>query len=180
MARPRAANISRMRVGDRLVRDAASTPITSAIASRVMSSCVGPRPPHTITASASPEREAQRVDDPGQVVAHLHLEVRVDARRGQLLADPRRVGVDDLAEQQLGADGDDLTAHRHGNADLRAVDCGTRHLLCGTRRARAGTARRDTTVRTTATHSRVSPEPAASTAVSGSSAKPTPAAGTAS
>ena len=29
----------------------------------------------------------------------------------ELLADPRRVGVDDLAEQQLGADRDDLTAH---------------------------------------------------------------------
>ena len=51
MRRPRAANRSRM-------RSAASssvtswTPITSAMASRVMSSWVGPRPPHTITASA--------------------------------------------------------------------------------------------------------------------------------
>ena len=43
-------------------------------------------------------------------------------RSGQLVADPGRVGVDDLAEQQLGADGDDLTLHA-ASAPIRAVGC---------------------------------------------------------
>ena len=51
MRRPRAANMSR------ITSATASScsnvvPITSAIASRVMSSWVGPSPPHTMTASA--------------------------------------------------------------------------------------------------------------------------------
>ena len=46
-----------------------------------------------------------------QVVAHLGLEVGVDPGQRELLADPRRVGVDHLPEQQLGADGDHLTPH---------------------------------------------------------------------
>ena len=45
------------------------------------------------------------------VVAHLGLEVRVDADERQLLPDVGRIGVDDLAEQQLGTDGDDFTPH---------------------------------------------------------------------
>ena len=37
--------------------------------------------------------------------------------RGELLAEPLRVGVGDLAEQQLGADRDDLDPHvSHGRA----------------------------------------------------------------
>ena len=51
------------------------------------------------------EQVAEHALDPGCVVADLHLEVRGDAVGRQLLADPRRVGVDDLSEQQLGADG---------------------------------------------------------------------------
>ncbi len=46
-----------------------------------------------------------------QVVAHLAVLVTLDARRRELLADPGTVGVDDLAEQQLGADRQDLTPH---------------------------------------------------------------------
>ena len=46
-----------------------------------------------------------------EVVAHLAVLVRVDADGGELLADPRAVRVDDLAEQQLGADGEDVTPH---------------------------------------------------------------------
>ena len=60
-----------------------STPITSAIASRVMSSWVGPRPPHTITASAAVEREPQRRHDAGQVVADLGLESASRCRRAR-------------------------------------------------------------------------------------------------
>jgi len=44
-------------------------------------------------------------------------EVRVDARQRELLADPRRIRVDDLAQQQLGPDGNDLAAH--GGASYR-------------------------------------------------------------
>ena len=39
-----------------------------------------------------------------EIVADLGLEVRIDAGQRQLLADPGRIAVDDLAEQQLGAD----------------------------------------------------------------------------
>ena len=51
IARPRDENSSRITSATAGWRTS-STPITAAIASRVMSSCVGPRPPHTITASA--------------------------------------------------------------------------------------------------------------------------------
>ena len=68
-------------------------------------------PAATITASLRSRADLQRLDDAVEVVADLGLEVRVDAGQRELLADPRRVGVDDLAEQQLGADGDDFTAH---------------------------------------------------------------------
>jgi len=57
----------------------------------------------------------QRLDDrlahAAEVVADLDLEMRVDAAQGELLADPCRIGVDDLAEQQLGADGNDVATH---------------------------------------------------------------------
>ena len=85
--------------------------MTSAIASRVMSSWVGPRPPHRMTASLRSSARRIDGDDAPEVVPDLGLEVRVDAGERQLLADPGRVAVDDLAEQQLGAYGDDLAAH---------------------------------------------------------------------
>ncbi len=46
-----------------------------------------------------------------EVVAHLAVLARVDPHRGELLTDPGTVRVDDLAEQQLGADGEDVTPH---------------------------------------------------------------------
>jgi hypothetical protein len=57
------------------------------------------------------ETMADRLDDPLKIVADFGLEVGVDPGQRQLLAHPGGVGVDDLAEQQLGADGDDLSAH---------------------------------------------------------------------
>ena len=86
-------------------RCTSSTPITAAIASRVRSSWVGPSPPHD-DHGVGVGRAARRSDglDAADVVADLDLQQRVDAVGGQLLADPRRVGVDDLAEQQLGPD----------------------------------------------------------------------------
>ena len=57
------------------------------------------------------EGPPQRSHDAVEVVTDLPLGQRVDAVGGELLPDPRRVGVDDLAEQQLGADGDDVTSH---------------------------------------------------------------------
>ena len=50
-------------------------------------------------------------DHPGQVVADLAVLVAVDAGVGELLADPGAVRVDDLAEDELGADRQDLTPH---------------------------------------------------------------------
>ena len=53
---------------------------------------------------------------------------RGDAAGGQLLADPRRVGVDDLPEQQLGADGEDVTSH--GPASRLGAAAGMRRRYC--------------------------------------------------
>ena len=53
MSRPRDPNMARMR-SSISGRPASSTPMTSAMTSRVMSSWVGPRPPHTMTASLRP------------------------------------------------------------------------------------------------------------------------------
>src|SRR5204863_5644580 len=78
----------------------------------------------------------QRLADAGldarEVVADLDLEVGVDAGQRQLLADPGRVAVDDDAEQQLGADGDNLTAHcapPNSNASPRLADEACLQLL---------------------------------------------------
>ena len=57
------------------------------------------------------ERGAQGEDDPLVVVTDRLVEVRGDADRGQLFAEPSRVGVGDLPEQQLGPHRDDLDAH---------------------------------------------------------------------
>ena len=84
--------------------------MTSAIASRVMSSCVGPRPPHMITPSdrASAVRSARRS---GRGCPRRADGMAGDPGRGELLAEPLRVGVGDLTEEQLGADRDDLDPH---------------------------------------------------------------------
>ena len=110
ISRPRDANMAAMRSTIASSRTSV-TFITSAMASRVMSSCVGPSPPHTMTASlrASAVRRASTMRSRLSPTLVWKCESMPDQR--QLLADPRRVGVDDLAEQQLGADGDDLTAH---------------------------------------------------------------------
>ena len=57
------------------------------------------------------EHLAHRADHPAQVVADLAVLHRVDADRGELLADPRGVRIDDLAEQELGADREDVSPH---------------------------------------------------------------------
>ena len=115
MRRPRDANMRRI-TSATPSSTTSSTPITSAIASRVMSSWVGPEAAAHDHGVGPRQRGAQPVDDAGVVVAHLGLEEAVDAAGGELLADPGRVGVDDLAEQQLGADGDDVAAQGHGVA----------------------------------------------------------------
>jgi hypothetical protein len=71
----------------------------------------GPEAPADDHAVGARQRGAQRAHDPGVIVADGLVEVRVHARRGHLLAEPHRVGVGDLAEQQLRADGDDLDPH---------------------------------------------------------------------
>ena len=60
---------------------------------------------------AARKADADALDHALEVVADLGLKMRVDADERQLLADPARIGVDDLAEQQLGADRDDFAAH---------------------------------------------------------------------
>ena len=48
---------------------------------------------------------------PLRVVPHHRLVVQVDAHGGQLLGDVRRVGVDDVAQQQLRAHAQNLSGH---------------------------------------------------------------------
>ena len=90
----------------------AARPSTPAIASRVRSSCVGPRPPHTSTASErdSRSRNASTMRDWLSPIGAML--VRVDARQRELLTDPGTVRVDDLPEKQFRTDGENLTAHR--------------------------------------------------------------------
>jgi hypothetical protein len=49
--------------------------------------------------------------DPFQVVSHRALEMQVQAHGGQLLGDVGRVGVHDLAQQQLRSHGNDFCFH---------------------------------------------------------------------
>ena len=60
---------------------------------------------------AARERGAKRQHDALVVVADVLVEVRADPVRRELLAEPLRVRVGDLAEQQLRADRDDLNPH---------------------------------------------------------------------
>ncbi|HVJ99056.1 MAG TPA: molybdopterin-binding protein, partial [Acidimicrobiia bacterium] len=53
----------------------------------------------------------QRGNDASLVVADRPVFERVNSRRGELLPDPRAVGVDDLAQEQFGADREDFTFH---------------------------------------------------------------------
>ena len=74
-----------------------------------------------VVGGAEPAADDHRVgidEHPGEhslnaseVVADLHLQQRVDPRRGELFADPLAVRVGDLAEQQFRADGEDVTPH---------------------------------------------------------------------
>jgi hypothetical protein len=74
------------------------------------------------------QQASQLGGDASDVVADLDLHERVDATGGELLAEPRRVGVDDLAEQQLGADRQHVAAHQ---AAWRAAATGReRRVAC--------------------------------------------------
>ena len=131
----RLANSSRMTSATASSCTSSTPPITAAIASRVTSSWVGPRPPVTITASASSSsRRSARLDAP-DVVADLDLQQRPDAVQGQPITDPRRVGVVDLTEQELRPDGEDVTAH---GADRRTSARSGRHADGRGRRLGAG------------------------------------------
>ena len=57
------------------------------------------------------DQVTQRAHHAREVVADLAVVVGVDARLGQLLADPGTVGVDDLPEEQFGSDGEHVAAH---------------------------------------------------------------------
>ena len=65
-------------------------------------------------------REPQRLDDPPLVVADGLVMGDVDADRSELLGHPLGVGVGDLAEQQLGADRQDVSSHSSTPATLAA------------------------------------------------------------
>ena len=86
---------------------------------------------------AALERLPDAGNDAPVVVADLALEVRIDPGKRQLAPDPGRVGVDDLAEQQLRADGDDFAAHGRNLQGERVAVC----------RQFGGRSRRDVAVR---------------------------------
>ena len=75
---------------------------------------------------ASIDRETQDLDHPIQIVADLGLVVAVDTDEGELLADPRRVRVDDLPEQQFGADRDHFTLHVSSERNRLSRRCDSR------------------------------------------------------
>src|SRR4029079_15894512 len=72
----------------------------------------GPEPTADDDGVGAAEQLAQALHHAVEVVADLAVLTGVDARHRQLLADPGAVGVDDLAEQEVGADGQDVTPHR--------------------------------------------------------------------
>src|ERR1700759_4265749 len=92
--------------------NSSSTPITWASPPRVMSSWVGPHPPAANHAVAARQPAAEAHHHASHVVADLHLKSAVDAGQGQLFADPRRIGVDDLTQEQFCADRHNFTIHR--------------------------------------------------------------------
>ena len=79
---------------------------------------MGPSPPVTMTASARPTAWVRAAVDPPQVVAHHHLVVVVEAGLGQAPPDLGGVAVDDLAQQQLGPDGQHLDLHASTSATV--------------------------------------------------------------
>ena len=70
---------------------------------------------HRVT---SPQGDAEDGSDPVPVVAHLRLEVGIDAGLGEALADPRGVRIDALTKQKLGPDSDDFTCEGHSGSGL--------------------------------------------------------------
>ena len=82
------------------------------MASRVMSSWVGPSPPQQITASLRASAWRMAATMRAWLSPTLTWKYESMPGQGQLFSDPCRVGVDHLAEQQFRADGDDFAAHR--------------------------------------------------------------------
>ena len=61
------------------------------------------------------QHRAQGRNNTGLVVTHFYLQARIHSCCCQLLTQPRRVGVDNLAKQQLGAYGNNITAHQRAS-----------------------------------------------------------------
>ena len=60
---------------------------------------------------AARQRRSKSQNDPLVVVTNVLVEVRRDAVRGELFAQPLRIGVRNLPEQQFAAYRDDLNSH---------------------------------------------------------------------
>jgi hypothetical protein len=68
---------------------------------------------------AALEGKTQDADNAPKIVSNLGLKVRVDSVPSKLLAEPTRVRINDLAQQQLGANRNNLTTHNGILADAR-------------------------------------------------------------
>ena len=72
-----------------------------------------PRPQQQNQQPRPQQNNVQRLAQPLGVVAHHGVPKDVDPQRGQALGDHLRVGVCDVAEEQLRPHGDDLSGMRH-------------------------------------------------------------------
>ena len=99
-------SISSSRAGSRT----SLRPVASAMVWRVRSSCVGPSPPPVITMSERPKSSIDNRPHAVGVVSDDGLVEEVDSNVGEPSRHPCRVGVDDLAEQELGAEMETISA----------------------------------------------------------------------
>ena len=95
-----------------------STPVAAAMASRVRSSAVGPRPPVATTKSARSIAARKTATLFVEVVADGGVESDVDAQLGEPLAEPLAIGVQPLAGGELVANGNDFGVHGGGAGGL--------------------------------------------------------------
>ena len=81
----------------------------------VRSSQVGPRPPGGDEDVRPGPGQLHRRPQPVRIVPHHRVVVYVDAQGAEALGNELRVGVGNIAEQKLGAHGDELRGMGHGD-----------------------------------------------------------------
>ena len=111
MVRPQAVKNARMRASSSSSKRSSSSKARATVC-LVRSSSVGPSPPENTSRSLRLHGKAHHAFQPGGVVAHHALKVHGDAKLRQLLRKELRVRVQNVAQQKLGAHGNDLCRQR--------------------------------------------------------------------